>query len=72
MIKPGIYRHFKGTLHEVIGEAVHSETSEVLVVYHHLDAPYTLYVRPLDMFTEIVEKPEYNHLGPRFTLEQEF
>jgi len=72
MIKPGIYRHFKGNLYEVIGEATHSETDEVMVVYRKLYPPYTMNVRPVEMFTETVDKPEYNHLGPRFTLEQEF
>ena len=33
MIKKGKYRHFKGNVYEVVGEAKHSETLECLVLY---------------------------------------
>jgi hypothetical protein len=47
-LQPGPYRHFKGSLYEVVGEARHSETEERLAVYR---APSgELWVRPLDMF----------------------
>jgi len=47
-LQPGPYRHFKGGLYEVVGEARHSETEERLVVYR---APSgELWVRPRDMF----------------------
>lgn len=60
-ILPGMYRHFKGFLVEVIGVSVHSETLEPLVVYRkiHADHEYPagqLWVRPLHMFLETVEK----------------
>lgn len=35
-ISPGRYRHYKGKDYEVIGEAVHSETLEAMVVYRAL------------------------------------
>lgn len=63
-IKPGIYRHFKGNLYEVIGIASHSETLEPMVVYRALYGERGLWVRPAAMWTEIVDKPEYH--GPRF------
>jgi hypothetical protein len=60
-IKPGKYRHFKGKEYEVIGVAHHSETQEPLVVYRALYysegfGENALWVRPLNMFTETVEK----------------
>lgn len=56
-IKPGIYEHYKGKRYEVIGEAVHSETREEVVVYKMLyetkDYPFgSLWVRPKKMFLE--------------------
>ena len=63
-IKPGIYRHFKGNLYEVIGIASHSETLEPMVVYRALYGEMGLWVRPAAMWNEVVCKPEYT--GPRF------
>lgn len=53
-IKPGIYKHYKGMLHEVIGLARHTETREVLVVYQNLFEDFGLRVRPYEMFIENV------------------
>ena len=55
-IKPGIYRHFKGNLYEVIGTARHSETKEEMVVYRALYGEYGLWVRPASMWNETVER----------------
>ncbi len=56
MLKLGKYRHYKGKEYEVIGVAKHSETLEELVVYRALYDEGQLWVRPLKMFTEEVEK----------------
>ena len=53
-IPQGIYRHYKGNLYQVLYTAKHSETEEVLVVYRCLYGEYGVWVRPLNMFTEIV------------------
>ncbi len=58
-IKTGIYRHYKGQLYEVLGIANHSETLEPLVVYQALYdskdfGTNALWVRPLSLFTEMV------------------
>lgn len=60
----GTYRHFKGDTVELIGVGVHSETEEELAIYEH---DGLLWVRPLAMFIEHVEKPELPYSGPRFS-----
>ncbi len=55
-IKPGKYRHFKGNLYQVEDVAQHSETLEYFVVYRALYGEAGLWIRPLKMFTEIVER----------------
>lgn len=54
-IKPGRYQHYKGQNYEVLGVARHSETEEQMVVYRCLYGDFSLWVRPLAMFTETVE-----------------
>ncbi len=50
MLKPGLYRHFKGNLYKVIGTAFHSETQEEMVVYIPQYGEGKMWVRPLDNF----------------------
>ena len=64
VLKPGRYRHFKGGEYELIGTAKHSETLEPMVVYRALYGEGGLWVRPLSMWTEHVEREDYS--GPRF------
>ena len=51
---PGRYRHYKGGEYRVIGTARHSETDELLVVYRCLYDNDSLWVRPLEMFSDTV------------------
>lgn len=67
---PGIYRHYKGNLYEVMGTARHSESEEQVVVYRALYGEYGLWVRPLEMFTETVIKE--GQTQSRFALERAF
>ena len=55
-IKPGRYRHFKGKEYEGLGVARHSETEEELVVYRALYGDFGLWVRPVSMWNETVER----------------
>jgi len=68
-LKPGRYRHYKGGEYEVQGIATHSETGEQLVVYAPLYGAGGLWVRPLSMFLETVnrdgeEQPRFSYIGP--------
>lgn len=56
MIELGKYQHFKGSYYQVLHLARHSETEEYLVVYHPYDKKDDIWVRPLSMFTETVER----------------
>ncbi|NVK21249.1 MAG: DUF1653 domain-containing protein [Kangiellaceae bacterium] len=56
MIEKGIYKHFKGNLYEVLEVATHSETGELYVVYKALYGDYGIWVRPLEMFDETIER----------------
>lgn len=48
-VKPGIYRHYKGGMYEVLGEATHTETRDTCVVYRHIESG-EMYVRPKLVF----------------------
>ncbi len=73
ILKPGIYRHYKGKEYEVIGIAKHSETLEDMVVYKALYESDKfdkdqLWIRPLSMFVEKViidgkEIPRFEYLS---------
>ncbi|MFN7855982.1 MAG: DUF1653 domain-containing protein [Acidovorax sp.] len=51
---PGLYRHYKGMIYEVIGTARHSETLEAMTVYRALYGQRGLWVRPAAMFADHV------------------
>ena len=55
-IPKGRYRHYKGNEYEVLEIARHSETHEPMVVYRALYGERGLWVRPAEMWNEIVEK----------------
>ena len=68
-ITQGIYRHYKGSLYQVLHTAQHSETEESLVVYRCLYGKYGVWVRPLTMFAETVtvegkELPRFELIQP--------
>ena len=70
MLKKGIYQHYKGQLYQVLHVATHSETQEKLVVYQCLYGDYSIWVRPVDMFTESITLDD-DREQERFKLIQE-
>jgi hypothetical protein len=53
--QPGIYRHYKGQLYEVIETALHVDTYQALVVYRALYGEGNLWVRARSAFIGDVE-----------------
>ena len=51
-VPPGLYRHYKGRLYQVLGTARHSESLEPMTVYRALYGEHGLWVRPAAMFAE--------------------
>ncbi len=70
MLKKGIYQHYKGQLYQVLHVATHSESQEKLVVYQCLYGDYSIWVRPLEMFTESITLDD-DREQERFKLIQE-
>ncbi|TRX56790.1 DUF1653 domain-containing protein [Thalassomonas sp. M1454] len=55
-IELGRYQHFKGNFYQVLHLAKDSETEQDMVVYQPLYGDRGIWVRPLSMFTEIIER----------------
>ncbi len=67
-IKAGRYRHFKGNVYRVLYTARHSESLEPMVVYQALYGDQGIWVRPVSMWDEIVERdgkscPRFTYIG---------
>lgn len=54
-----VYRHFKGDCYLVEDVAKNSETGEDYVVYRKLYGDGSLWIRPLRMFLEPVDREKY-------------
>jgi hypothetical protein len=52
---PGLYRHYKGNLYEVVDTVRHSETCEAMTLYRAQYGERGLWVRPAAMFLEEIE-----------------
>ena len=65
----GVYKHFKGDLYIVLGIATHSETAQKHVVYRALYGDNELYIRPLEMFLEKVDKLKYPNATQEYRFE---
>lgn len=67
-----VYRHFKGDYYLVEDVANSSETGEPYVVYRKLYGDGSLWIRPLAMFLEKVDREKYPNVGQtyRFQLQE--
>ena len=50
------YRHFKGNVYRALHIAKHSETLEDIVVYQAMYGERGVWVRPKNMFEEVIER----------------
>ena len=55
-IELGKYQHFKGNYYQVLHIAKDSETEQDIVVYQPLYGERGIWVRPLAMFSEVIER----------------
>lgn len=55
-----IFKHYKGGIYNVIGQAENTETGEEMIVYEGDGG--TLYVRPFKEFFEIVKDVDGNEV----------
>ncbi len=65
---PGLYKHYKGMLYEVVGTVRHSEDLQPMTLYRALYGGRGLWVRPAAMFNEEVVIDGLRQ--PRFQLQQ--
>jgi len=64
-----LYRHCKGRLYYVVGEAWDSDDYQEMVVYHDLDGENYMWVRTKDDFLSLVEEQEENLTGQKYRFE---
>ena len=60
------YRHFKGTIYEIIDVAEHTETLEELVIYTDHKK---VWARPIEMFLSKVDHKKYPEVKQEYRFE---
>ena len=79
--KDDIVRHFKYEtltdeekrenkyMYRIIGPAIHSETREELMVYQAMYGNKLMFVRPMEMFLEEVDREKYPDIRQKYRFE---
>ena len=62
------YRHFKGHMYKVLCIGKDSETLKEVVIYRNIDTN-EVWVRPLDMFSSLVDKNKYPEVKQKYRFE---
>ena len=63
-----VYRHFKGHMYKVLCIGKDSETLKEVVIYRNIDTN-EVWVRPLDMFSSLVDKNKYPEVKQKYRFE---
>ena len=61
------FRHFKGSMHQIVTIAKHSEKLEDLIIYTHNN---TILARPIEMFFAPVDKKKYPNVKQEMRFEK--
>ena len=64
------YKHFKGQIYQVRALAKNSEDNTPMVVYQAMYAPFKIWVRPLSMFLERLDKEKYPDAAQDYRFER--
>lgn len=56
-------------LYEIIGEALHTETADTLVIYRALYGGNNIFARPSNMFNSKVDKEKYPNVKQEYRFE---
>ena len=64
-----VYRHFKGDYYLAEAVALDSETNEEMVIYRKLYGDGALWVRPLKMFLEEIDREKYPNACQKYRFE---
>lgn len=67
----GIYKHFKGTLYEVMAIGTGTETEEQVVIYRPYNSTNQdkIWVRPYNSFISKVDKVKYPEVSQEYRFE---
>lgn len=64
------YKHFKGQLYQVRALAENIEDNTPMVVYQAMYTPFKIWVRPLSMFLEKLDKEKYPDAAQEYRFER--
>ena len=64
------FRHFKGGIYVVTDLTVHSETADIMVIYHSDNDPSLGWCREFKMFTSEVDREKYPEVAQKMRFEK--